>query len=420
MLASLEWLRSPYNVLDRALERGCLTFWHRIPSMGNSLLTGDPAVVEEVVKDRALIGGRGTEALRPVVGDYSLIALEGEPHARHRAIMLPLFFSVDGGIADALTKRWTCRMLDALPVGSIFSAHTLAANINLNIMMELMFGELPADVHRQGVELVDTWMRSFEHSIVLFLKPLHVNLGTKSPWGRFLGNRSRVHQFVRERIRRCGQEGAGGLLTDILAGARKEPAWSENELASELITFLLFGHDTSAAALAWTFGHLLSHADALAAVTSEARLAATEALDQLPLLTSATHESLRLTPVVVHLTRHAIADTAVGGHTIPAGTKVLPSAYLAHRNPEMFDRPTDYIHDRFLRPKPEWRYAYFPFGLGVRLCAGMPTALQQMVTLLAVCLREARFELVSSGPLQPERSMVLIVPEAGLTVRRVA
>jgi cytochrome P450 len=93
--------------------------------------------------------------------------------------------------------------------------------------------------------------------------------------------------------------------------------------------------------------------------------------------------------------------------------------YLAHRNPEVFDRPFQYVADRFLASNPEWRYAYFPFGLGNRMCAGMPFAMRQMVLIASELITACRLELVDV-PVKAVRSMVLIVPSGGPRMRRVA
>jgi cytochrome P450 family 110 len=104
-LSGLEWLKSPYRFLDRRLDRGELTFRMKLPVLGQCLVTGEPDFIAQITRDKALIGGRGTQALRPVVGDDSLIVLEGDRHEEHRSVMLPLFFSADPTRHDALNRR---------------------------------------------------------------------------------------------------------------------------------------------------------------------------------------------------------------------------------------------------------------------------------------------------------------------------
>lgn len=402
-----------------------MTLRLRLPVVGHCLVTGDPTLVAEIAKNRDLIGGRGTEALRPVVGQHSLIAIEGERHQAHRKALLPHFFYGDLQRYDTLTRKWACQALQEISQGQTFEGSRLASTITLNAMVEILFGALNAEQHQAMVSHIQTWLASFRNPAILFLKPLHVNLGAWSGWGRFLINREKVHTFIREQMTRKAAHGVDGGVLGALLRARTagDHALTDDEIISETVTFLLFGHDTSAEAMGWVFHHLWNHADALAAVQNEVGTltnAHAEVLpENLPLLQSAIQESLRLCPVVVHLTRHATANTAVGEHVVPAGTRVLPCQYLAHRNPAVFEQATQYQPTRFLNPKPEWRHAYFPFGLGQRLCAGMPMAQRQMALIAATLLTHSQMETVGPEKVRPVRKMVLIVPSGGPRLRRV-
>jgi cytochrome P450 len=407
----LEWLRSPYALLDGALARGELSFHLDLPVMGRSLITGDPAVIADIVRNKELIGGRGTQALRPVVGDHSLIVLEGAAHERQRKLLLPHFFTGDMTAYDGISRQWVQRGLDALAPGASFSGMKFSADITLNIIIEVLFGALPPAQHAHGVGLVRAWLASFTNPAVLVLKPLHIDLGQHSAWGRFLGNRAALHRFIQDLI---DTPGSGGVLGDILAAG----AGSDDEVVSQMITFLMFGHDASAAAMGWFYHHLLQDAEALALVRAE--IAAAPDLDSMVLLRSAILESMRLSPVVVHLTRHAVAHTEVGGFKVASGERVLPCMYLAQRNPAVFEHPTRFMVQRFVNPAADWRHAFFPFGLANRLCAGMPFALRQMMLIASQMLSSASFELVSATPAEPVRNMVLIVPSGGPLLRRVA
>jgi cytochrome P450 family 110 len=142
--------------------------------------------------------------------------------------------------------------------------------------------------------------------------------------------------------------------------------------------------------------------------------------EEMVLLRSAIQESMRLSPVVVHLTRHAISPTQVGPFAVAKGGRVLPCMYLAHRNPLVFEHPNRFMHKRFVNAKPEWRHSYFPFGFGNRLCAGMPFALRQMVLITSELIANSTLELVSTEAARPVRNMVLIVPFGGPSMQRVA
>jgi cytochrome P450 len=190
---------------------------------------------------------------------------------------------------------------------------------------------------------------------------------------------------------------------------------SDDEIVSEVVTFVLFGHDTSAAAMGWVLNDLLRDEATLQRATADAGSlnGADPEGASYSFLRSLIQESMRLSPVVVHLTRHAIADTKVGPHLVAKGERVLPCMYLAHRNPAVFPDARRFVADRFMQPSSHWKNAYFPFGLGQRLCTGMPLALRQLVVILARLLETASLRLMTPDEVVAVRKMVLMVPSGG-------
>ena len=64
---SVKWLRNPYALLDAALAKHGLSFCARLPVVGQAFITGDPQTIQSIIKNRHLVGGRGTRALRPLL-----------------------------------------------------------------------------------------------------------------------------------------------------------------------------------------------------------------------------------------------------------------------------------------------------------------------------------------------------------------
>jgi cytochrome P450 len=392
ILRTVRWLRRPYAVLDAARSRHGLTFWLDLAFAGRSLVTGEPALVREIMGHPDLDAGRGIAALRPMLGDRSLITLDGEDHLARRRIVAPLFRRELERL-DAATVEAAMAAARAITPGEPFSVYDLTRRISLAAIVRLLFGEAPA------VEaLVDAFFHSFASPWVLFLKPLHVDLGPRSPWGRALRNRRRLEEELRARIAACRRgEGAGGLARIVEGGADLE----DDDFVSEILALLLFGHDTGAATLAWAFAHLHAHPQTLARARQEP-----------PYLEACLLESMRLCPVVVHVTRVARRDLRLGSHDVPAGARVLPSAYLAQRNPEVFPEPDRFQPERFLDGA-SYDGAYFPFGFSPRTCIGRPFVMRQMTLVTSTLLRHLDLALLPGGEGRPERRLVLILPRGG-------
>ena len=119
-------------------------------------------------------------------------------------------------------------------------------------------------------------------------------------------------------------------------------------------------------------------------------------------------EALRLYPPAWSIVRDAITDDEIDGHPIPAGSVVITSPYVTHRDPQLWPMPQAFCPERFLADSPDRpEYAYFPFGAGVRHCVGNRMALRQASTVIAALA--SRFALVatSSAPATPVPAVTL-------------
>lgn len=166
------------------------------------------------------------------------------------------------------------------------------------------------------------------------------------------------------------------LLLDARDRQTDEPM-SDRELLDEILTLIVAGHETTASSLNW-FWYLLTQSPEVASrLHAEVDAAGDgppdyDALAAFPVTRRALDETLRLYPPGWLLTRRAIADSAIGGFALPAGTDVLVSPYLVQRHPVYWPAPDRFDPDRFL---PEAsasrnRFVYLPFGLGPRACIG--------------------------------------------------
>lgn len=72
--------------------------------------------------------------------------------------------------------------------------------------------------------------------------------------------------------------------------------------------------------------------------------------------------------------RETEAAVELGGHTLPAGTKVALNILGMHHDPNNFPDPQTFKPERFmdgpLGPSSRHPYAFIPFGAGPRKCIG--------------------------------------------------
>jgi pentalenene oxygenase len=123
-------------------------------------------------------------------------------------------------------------------------------------------------------------------------------------------------------------------------------------------------------------------------------------------------EILRLYPPVWISCRKTLSDVMLGDHSFPAGTNVVFSSYLLHRDPERYPDPHRFHPDRWLSLRPSTVDAsYIPFGIGSKGCIGELFAWQQLEVILDVVTQE--WKLNTAPDLQ-----VRTAPETTLHPRR--
>jgi cytochrome P450 len=395
------WLADPYAFLDSQRRLHGLTFQVKLPVLGRSLITGDPALVREIAVHPDLDSGRGIVALRAILGDRSLITLDGREHRERRRWLAPAFGPRTLDDYDAITTEKTRAVIEELGQGKPFSFYEAARRISLTAIVRFLFGEKGAEEARAIEDLVEDFLKSFRNPLVLYLRFLQVDLGAASPWGRALRNRDRLRAHIRRQIaeQRNGRGASTGLLAALFESGA-DPG--DDDLTTEILTLLMFGHDTGAAAMAWVMAHLLQHPRAM----EQARG---------PYLEACIRESMRLCPVVVNVTRVARRDLELGGYCVREGERVLPCSWLAHHNDKLFPYPDRFMPERFLHGQ-NYGPAYFPFGIGSRFCLGEPFAMRQMVLILSTFLSQATLEFAPHYQARPERNLVLIMPRRGAMV----
>ncbi|KAH7048410.1 cytochrome P450 family protein [Macrophomina phaseolina] len=113
-------------------------------------------------------------------------------------------------------------------------------------------------------------------------------------------------------------------------------------------------------------------------------------IEKLPYLQAVIHEGLRLSYGVMHRLPRVSPDMALQykDYTIPRGIPVGMSAYMMHTDPNVYEKPFEFIPERWLGDvNPAMRRNYVPFAKGSRSCLGMSLAYGELNVLMAVMFR---------------------------------
>jgi cytochrome P450 len=193
------------------------------------------------------------------------------------------------------------------------------------------------------------------------------------------------------------------LTTDRETG---EPM-GDRELIDEVLTLIVAGHETTAAALTWTWYLVAQHPEVAAALEAESDKHAVDgplgldAAESLSFTHQVLQESLRMYPPGWLLTRRAVEADELGGYPIAPRTDVFLSPYLLHRHPQFWSDPEKFQPERFAGPDAAQRhkFAYIPFAVGPRHCIGENIAMFEMLVHMHAMTRRFRLKRATNEPI---------------------
>jgi cytochrome P450 len=424
------WLalqRNPLRFLEGVARHGDVARFRLGPVF--VYLVNDPDLIRSVLVTRAdaYHKGRALERARRLLGE-GLLTSEGALHLRQRRLMQPAFHRERiAGYGETMV-RYAGRAAERWKAGETIDVHKEMVALTLAIVGKTLFD---ADVEEEADEIG----KALTEALELFQRLLMVPYGEfleKLPIPstlRFRSARRRLDATIARLIaeRRRNPRDRKDLLTLLLLAQDTEGdggGMTDTQLRDEAMTIFLAGHETTANAMAWTWHLLSQNPEAEGRLHEEldrvleGRAPGVADLPRLRYTEMVLSESMRLFPPAWILGRRAIVDHELGGYRIPAGSIVLLSQWITHRDARYFPDPLRFDPQRFTaeaqaaRPK----FSYFPFGGGPRVCIGEGFAWMEGVLVLATIARRWRFLPVDGIPVTPA-AMITLRPKSGLPMR---
>ena len=403
--------RDPMGYMRRCRARYGELFTLRYHPFDTLVYVCDPEVIREIFTGDPEVfrAGEANQFMEPTLGPRSVLLLDGADHLRMRKLMLPPFHGRSVTRYRDVMADIAARELETWPIGRPFPLRPRMQAITLEVILRAVFGiEDSERLERLRTALLAMLNVNMIHGALPFTR---VDLGPRSPWGRYLRARAAADEIIFEQIAGRRAQAGGEERDDVLAlllAVEDEDGegLSDAELRDELVTLLMAGHETTATALAWAFERLVRHPAALARVREEA------AAGDDAYLEAVIRETLRARPVVIDVARTLAAPATLGGYDLPAGVMVVPMITLVQTGPGAWEDPDAFRPERFLGDAPA-PYTWIPFGGGVRRCLGASFATFEMRVVLETILPAA--DLLPSTP-EPEAARlrhVTLVPARG-------
>jgi len=417
VLQTLGFILAPVQFIDAMRRRygDIVTFATSFDS--GFVMVFDPEVVKQVFRappDR-LRAGEANALLGNMLGQRSVLVLDGAEHLRQRKLMLPPFHGQRMRAYEEVMREAADREIDAWPLHEAFPAMPSMQALTLDVITRTVFGV------EEGERLTELKRR-----LRAMIMPVSRRLGVLIL--AFSGRRMRGRFAEFERRRRAADE----LIYDEIARRREAPdldqredvfslllqardedgrPMTDTELRDELVTLLVAGHETTATALAWAFDLLTHNPDVLS------RLRASLAAGEDDYLDAVVKETLRVRPVIPgvgRVVRGGPFDLA--GWEIPEGVEINPSIALIHRRGDRYPEPMRFRPERFLGDDAPDTYTWIPFGGGTRRCLGASFATFEMATVIRTVLERCEIRPASRRPARMERRGITIVPRDGARI----
>jgi cytochrome P450 len=393
-------------------------------ALSDLLLVCDSDLIGEILVERPDAFERDIVTRRsfaPMIGPTSLFLAEGADWRWQRRAVAPIFrhdmllsfVPIFTAMAQRQIERWR-----AAPRDQAVDAAAAMTRTTFDIIVEVMLGgSASLDSERYSRALT----QSFDTI------PWHVIYAVFSlpPWLPYPGRRRamRERDFLHGDIRRIVAERRAApsvepdLLDHLLAARDPETGrtMTDTEVMTNLLTFIIAGHETTSVALTWTLWLLAKDqavqqrvVDEVTAVAGDAALGAAH-LEGLPFCRQVIQEAMRLFPPAPLIPRQPKAPMELGGMRISRQTRVHIPVFALHRNRRLWDHPNTFDPDRFApeRIKARARYAFLPFGGGPRICIGASFATIEAVALLAALVRAFRFQPVPDHKPKPVARVTL-------------
>jgi cytochrome P450 len=323
------------------------------------LLVRDPQAVWRVLVTDAesFKPGKWKRRARRFVGD-TLNTLDGEEHRRRRLLLQP---SLDRRRIARFTPSIAARVVDAQRdwrEGARLRLRDELDRLSVAVAGEvLLSAELDSELATSLAEVMACVPR----------------LTPPVPGTHAARALARVEDAV---------EALPGSDDDLLSALRRGglPA---RTVRGEVIAFLLAAVDEPPSALEAAWYLLGRNPRARERLEAELDEGKGDYLD------AVLRETLRLFPPARHIDRCPVGN---------GRTNVVVSPLVTHHDPRLYERPSEFVPDRWLQREERPRGAYFPFGAGAHACIGEPLARAIMTETLSGIARRWRLHVDPDAP----------------------
>lgn len=402
---AVQFARDPFEFVERATSECGDIYRMDLPAVDDVFVLAHPDYFNRVLVTDVDAFGK-TEDYRRAFGN-GLLSVEGQQWRRQREMLQPLFYREQiKGYTDQMVAC-TEQRLETWSDGETRDMETEMRDLTLEILFATLFG-------RELVPGEDQELRDAADGLNEWFAPSSWILPGWIPTParrRFEQSTKRLRQEVRALLtednehKRSEQQSADPETPDLLTQLQRVQNTEEEQLTTEeiedqLVTMVFAGHETTAAALAFTWYALATQPDIRERFQEEleevldGRPPTYDDLQELEFMDRIITEALRLYPPIHTIPRQTMADVEINGYQIPEGHEIHLSVIHIHRDEQFYPEPLSFRPDRWTDEFEEdlHDFAYAPFGGGRRTCIGREFALLEAKVVLATIGQQFQFD----------------------------
>ncbi|XP_040383151.1 flavonoid 3'-monooxygenase CYP75B137-like [Oryza brachyantha] len=241
-------------------------------------------------------------------------------------------------------------------------------------------------------------------------------------------------RIIQQRIK-SDQTAGGETVADFLEymlkvekeGGDGKTSFTMTNVKALLMDMVVGGTETTSNTVEWAMAEMLQNRrtlrkvqEELDAVVGRDGVVEESHLPQLHYLHLVLKETLRLHPALPLMVPHCPSeDATVGGHRVPAGSRVFVNVWAIQRDPAAWKDPEQFIPERFLQAGGGRRLDftgreqdYMPFGSGRRICAGISMAERMATYSLAMLVQAFDWELPAGERLELAERFSIVMKKA--------
>ena len=397
------------NAMVKRLQRrygDALTM--QMPGFGTMVLVTRPDLVKQVYTAKADVLHGGKNPLGEVLGPGSLFSMDEDRHLRERRMLLPPFHGERMRSYEAIIEEEALHEMAGWREGVEFASIESFQTITLRIILRAVFGA-------EGRELAELErllppMTKLGQRLVT-IPILRRDRGRISPGARWKRMHARYRRLadtlVDQHLADPDLEERIDILALMLRAQLEDGgAVDKPDLADELLTLLVAGHETTASALAWSIERLRRHPEILRRLEDEARG------EENALRIATAEEVLRVRPVINATGRVVMKPFELGEWLIPPGSSIVTGIAPLHHDDRFHERANRFEPDRYVGKKPD-TYAWIPFGGGLRRCLGAAFAQFEIDVVLRTLLRNFELQTTSEPGERESFRGVAFAPSKG-------